>query len=145
MQTGVGTVALSRADYIDGKNTIFELYYEDGTGVATEKNENLFIALSGVLQHDSAYSIDRTSVPNKVVFTSPPLWGQGDNTKTLQEPLAVDKFFAHSIGNYLRCEVDKSSIPDGSPGPFVILDSSSKDVTSIDAVSYTHLTLPTKA
>ena len=132
MQTGVGTVALSRADYIDGKNTIFELYYEDGTGVATEKNENLFIALSGVLQHDSSYSIDRTSVPNKVVFTSPPLWGQGDNTKTLQEPLAVDKFFAHSIGNYLRCEVDKSSIPDGSPGPFVILDSSSKDVTSID-------------
>jgi len=131
MQTGVGTVAISRADYIDGKNKIFELYYEDGTGVATEANENLFIALSGVLQHDSAYSIDRTSVPNKVVFTSPPLWGQSDNTKTLQEPLAVDKFFAHSIGNYLRCEVDKYAIPDGSPGPFVILDSNS-DVVSID-------------
>ena len=131
METGVGTVPLSRADYIDGKNTIFELYYEDGTGVATDPNENLFIALSGVLQHDSAYSIDRTSVPNKVVFTSPPLWGQGDNTKTLQEPLAVDKFFAHSIGSYLRCEIDKSAIPTGSPGPFIIIDPN-KEVLSVD-------------
>ena len=70
---GVGTVPISYPDYIDGKNKIFELYYEDGTGVSTDPNENLLIGISGVLQHDSAYSIDRTSVPNKVVFTSPPL------------------------------------------------------------------------
>ena len=54
--------------------------------------------------------IDRTSVPNKVVFTSPPIWSQGVNTKTLQEGVAVDKFFAHSIGSYLRCEISKDDV-----------------------------------
>ena len=108
------------------------MYYEDGTGVSTENNEDLLIGISGVIQHDSAYSIDRTSVPNKVVFTSPPLWGQEDNTKTLQEPLAVDKFFAHSIGSYFRCEIDTQYIPSGgSNGPFLIKRSSDKTVVSI--------------
>ncbi len=129
---GPGSVDVSYPDYIDGKNKVFELYYEDGTGVSTDPNEDLLIGISGVIQHDSAYSIDRTSVPNKVVFTSPPLWGQGPNTKTLQEPLAVDKFFAHSIGNYNRCEINKSSISSGSTGPFLILDTKTKDVISID-------------
>ena len=104
---GPGSIPVSYPDYIDGKNKIFELYYEDGSSVATDPNEDLLIGISGVIQHDSAYSIDRTSVPNKVVFTSPPLWGQGLNTKTLQEPLAVDKFFAHSVGCYKRCEINK--------------------------------------
>ena len=109
------------------------MYYEDGIGVATEPNENLIIAISGVIQHDSAYSIDRTSVPNKVVFTSPPLWKQGSNTKTLNEPLAVDKFFAYGIGNYKRCEVNKQSIgSSGSTGPFLILDSTDEEVITID-------------
>ena len=49
------------------------MYYEDGTGLSTDPNENLLIGISGVIQHDSAYSIDRSSVPNKVVFTSPPI------------------------------------------------------------------------
>ena len=50
--------------------------------------KSLLIGISGVIQHDSAYSIDRSSVPNKVVFTSPPIWSQGVNTKTLQEGVA---------------------------------------------------------
>ncbi len=129
---GVGSVPISYPDYIDGKNKVFELYYEDGVGVATEPNENLIIAISGIIQHDSSYSIDRTSVPNKVVFTSPPLWGQAENTKTLGEPLAVDKFFAYGIGNYHRCEINKSDIPTGSTGPFLMLKTSDKEIISID-------------
>ena len=128
---GVGTVPISYPDYIDGKNKIFELYYEDGTGLSTDPNENLLIGISGVIQHDSAYSIDRSSVPNKVVFTSPPIWSQGVNTKTLQEGVAVDKFFAHSIGSYLRCEIDKNDIPTGSSGAFLILNSADKEVINI--------------
>ena len=128
---GVGTIPISYPDYIDGKNTIFELYYEDGTGLSTDPNENLLIGISGVIQHDSAYSIDRTSVPNKVVFSSPPIWSQGVNTKTLQEGIAVDKFFAHSIGSYLRCEIDKNDIPTGSNGAFLILNSDDKKVINI--------------
>ena len=130
---GTGSVSISYPDYIDGKNKIFELYYEDGMGVATDPNEDLIIAISGVIQHDSAYSIDRSSVPNKVVFTSPPLWGQAANTKTLGEPLAVDKFFAYGIGSYNRCEINKESIDStGSAGPFLILDSNKKVITVDD-------------
>ena len=97
LTTGPETATVSYPDYINGENTIFELYYDDGTPVDTEPNENLFIALSGVLQHDPAYTIDKTSVPNKVVFDTPPIWGQGENTKTVQEPLAVEKFFATAL------------------------------------------------
>ena len=132
LTTGPGTSTISKPDYIDGENKIFELYYTDGTPVDTEERENLFIGLSGVLQHDSAYSIDRTSVPNKVVFTTPPIWGQNENVRTVGEPLAVEKFFAHSVGNYYRCEIDKSGILDGSKGPFIILNSEDKKVQNID-------------
>jgi hypothetical protein len=132
LTTGPQTSSISYPDYINGENTIFELYYEDGTPVDTEINENLFIALSGVLQHNPAYTIDKTSVPNKVVFDTPPIWGQGENTKTVQEPLAVEKFFAHGIGNYLRCEIEKSGILTGSGGPFLILNSKNKKVQTVD-------------
>ena len=132
LTTGPETATVSYPDYINGENTIFELYYDDGTPVDTEPNENLFIALSGILQHDPAYTIDKTSVPNKVVFDTPPIWGQGENTKTVQEPLAVEKFFAHGIGNYIRCEIDKSGILDGSSGPFLILNSKNKKVQTVD-------------
>ena len=132
LTTGEGTASVSYPDYIDNENTIFDLYYEDGTPVSTDPKEDLFIALSGVLQHETAYSIDRTSVPNKVVFATPPIWGQEDNTKTVQEPLAVEKFFAHSVGNYLRCEIDTSGILTGSAGPFLILDSDDLKVKTID-------------
>ena len=130
--TGSGTAAVSKPDYIDGENTIFELYYEDGTAVNTQPREDLFIALSGVLQHETAYTIDRTSVPNKVVFATPPIWGQKENTKTVQEPLAVEKFFAHNVGKYFRCEIDKSGILTGSAGPFIILNTEDKTVQTVD-------------
>ena len=127
LNSGVGTIDVSYADYFDGENTIFELYYEDGTSVDTQVNEDLFIALSGVLQHTPAYTIDRTSVPNKVVFDTPPLWGQESNTKTLQEGLAVEKFFAHGVGNYIRCGINNTGISkQGSTGPFLILDPSNE-------------------
>ena len=108
------------------------MYYTDGTEVNTDPNENLFVALSGVLQHTTSYKIDRTVVPNKIVFDSAPIWAQSDNTKTLYEALAVDKFFAHGMGNYIRCTIDTSGITNGSAGPFLILDSTkeSKPISS---------------
>ena len=119
---GTGTVTLSNPDYFDGENKVFDLYYEDGSGVDTQVNEDLFIALSGVLQHNPAYTIDRTNVPNKIVFDTPPIWGQEENTKTVQEALAVEKFFGHGIGNYQRCKINTSGIRNGSSGPFLVLD-----------------------
>ena len=121
LSSGPGSVDIGYADYIDGENTIFELYWEDGTAVSTEENEDLFIALSGVLQHSPAYSINRKVVPNQLVFDSPPIWGQGLNTKTVGEALAVDKFFGHGIGHYKRCKINNSGVESGA-GPYLILD-----------------------
>ena len=128
LNIGVGSSEISKPDYINNENNVFELYYTDGTAVDTEVNEDLFVALSGVLQHTSAYYIDRTNVPNKIVFDAPPIWDQNDNTKTVYEPLAVEKFFAHGVGAYLRCTIDTSDTR-GSNGPFLILDS--KDQSKI--------------
>ena len=128
LNTGVGTSSISKPDYINNENNIFELYYTDGTAVDTEVNEDLFVALSGVLQHTTSYYIDRTTVPNKIVFDAPPIWGQNENTKTVYEPLAVEKFFAHGVGAYLRCTINTNDTK-GSNGPFLILDS--KDQSKI--------------
>ncbi len=125
LTSGPGSVTIGHPDYIDGENKIFDLYYEDGTEVSTEVNEDLFITLSGVLQHKNSYTIDRTFIPNRVVFDQPPIWGQNENTKTVYEPLAVEKFFAHGIGSYSRCTINNSAIGNGSAGPFLIVDTNS--------------------
>ena len=104
--------------------------------VETDIDENLMVSIGGVVQDDSSYSIDRTTVPNKIVFTGAPIWQQGENTKTVQEPLAVDNIALHGIGNYNRCELETSGIFDGSAGPFIILDSITKEVKKIDDADY---------
>ena len=124
LTTGPGSVKVGHPDFIDGENKIFDLYYEDETPVSTEENEDLLIALSGVFQDSNAYTIDRTSVPNQIIFSQPPIWAQDENTKTVYEPLAVEKFFGYGIGAYRKCTINNSAIGSGSPGPFLIVDSS---------------------
>ena len=129
LSVGKDSAALSLPDYIDGKNTRFDLYYDDGTDAVLDENERLMITLSGVLQTarhlpntplEDAYYIDRTNVPNQIVFTTPPLWDQNDNVKEVQEPLAVDTFSARSIGSYERLTIDESAITGKTGGPFVM-------------------------
>ncbi len=122
LTNGPGTATLSRPDYFDGVNTTFDLYYTDGTEVSTEENEGLFLTISGVFQYSDSYRIDRTSIPNKVIFDEPPIWSQNENTKTVYEPLAVDRFFGHGIGSYYSCTINNSAIGTGSSGPFLIVD-----------------------
>ena len=44
---------------------------------------------------------------------------------------ATQIFFAYSVGNYYRCEINKSSISTGSSGPFLILKTEDKEVINI--------------
>jgi len=134
--TGPGTATMSLPDYVNNENTIFDLYYDDGEEVVTDVNENLMVSIGGVVQDDSAYSIDRTTTPNKIVFTGAPIWQQRENTKTVQEPLAVDNIALHGVGNYHRCSLETSGIFGGSAGPFIILDSVTKEVKKIDDSDY---------
>ena len=128
LTTGPGSVEVGYPDYFNGENTIFDLYYEDGKPVDTETNEDLWIALSGVLQVGDAYSIDRSSIPNKIVFSKPPIWGQSKNTKTVYEGLAVERFFGQGIGSYNKFGI---SINSAGTGPFLIVDDNN-DIKSID-------------
>ena len=134
--TGPGTATTSLPDYVNNENKIFDLYYDDGEEVVTDANENLMVSIGGVVQDDKSYSIDKTTVPNKIVFTGAPIWQQRENLKTVQEPLAVDNIALHGIGNYIRCELETSGILTGSAGPFIILDSVTKEVKKIDDADY---------
>ena len=136
MTTGPDAVETGYPDYINGDNTIFDLFYTDGSPVETIENEDLFLTLSGVLQTKNSYTIDRNYIPNRVVFDEPPIWGQSGNTKNVYEPLAVEKFFGQGIGSYNRCTIDTSISSVGSTGPFLIKDLEGK-IKSVDDPRFT--------
>ena len=55
----------------DGSTTKFDLYKSDATNISTLADENLLIFIDGVLQiYGESYTIDRTVIPNKIVFSS---------------------------------------------------------------------------
>ena len=134
--TGPGSVEVSLPDYTNNENTIFDLYYEDGGVVDLDDDENLFVSISGILQHDGAYYIDKTQTPNRIVFSGSPIWDQGENVKTVQEPLAVERIAMHGVGNYKRCKLDTSGILDGSAGPFIIIRKEDDKVQTVDDPRY---------
>ena len=49
LTSGPGTVDVGYADFINGENTIFDLYWENGDPVSTDPGEDLFIAM--ILKH----------------------------------------------------------------------------------------------
>jgi hypothetical protein len=55
----------------DGISTEFNLYKSDGTNIVSAVDENLLIFIDGVLQiYGESYTINRTTTPNKIVFSS---------------------------------------------------------------------------
>ena len=84
------------------------MYWEDGK-VNTEEDEDLFLTLNAVLQKtqvysrvsgESAYFIDRSTIPNKLVFDVAPIWDQDFGAKSIGEPTAVEKVVGIGVGNY---------------------------------------------
>lgn len=98
----------------------FPLYYEDGTNVVLESNENLIVSLDGVIQEskvtplipgNAAYYINRTVVPNEIVFVDAPRKLDNDNRS---------KFFAFSVGKYERIKLDAYLFDGQRKGPFLL-------------------------
>jgi len=135
LTTGPGSVTLGYPDYFNGENTIFDLFYTDGTPVDTEENEDLWIALSGVLQVGDSYTIDRTNIPNRIIFSTPPIWGQSKNTKTVYEGLAVERFFGQGIGSYDKLTI---SITNAGTGPFLIVDKNT-EIRSLNNTTFVYV------
>ena len=144
---GVNSIpeTLIYSDYFNGVTKSFDLYYDDGTDVVLDPNENLLVCINGIIQLPQhapnlplgdSYYIDRTATPNKIVFSEPPLWDQSDNVKLLQEGLAIDKFFARTIGSYERLTVDAELINGKNAGPFVMKSVKDTKVKSISNPRY---------
>lgn len=132
-------------DFIDGETKEFEMFWDDGSPVTTEKDENLLITINAVLQEtkfnasypgDDSYYIDRTVVPNKLVFDVAPIWDQYEGAKTLGEPTAVEKVIGIGIGNYKRLTIDRNLINNVRSGPFLILDLEDLTVQNIEENDY---------
>ena len=102
-------------DYVDGENKTFELYWDDGSEVITEKDEDLFLTINAVLQRPKytedypgadAYYINREVIPNEIVFDVAPIWDQDFSAKSIGEPTAVEKVVGIGVGNYKRLTID---------------------------------------
>lgn len=137
-------------DYVDGENKIFELYWDDGSEVNTEEDEDLFLTINAVLQRpkynenypgEDSYYIDRTVIPNKLVFDVAPIWDQDFGAKNIGEPTAVEKVVGIGVGNYKRLTIDYNLVNDRRSGPFLILDVEDKTVQSIEDKEYLYVFL----
>jgi hypothetical protein len=139
------SVTRTTPDYIDGETKVFDLFWEDGTDVILEGPEDdLFVSLNGVLQRNQfapddpafdAYYIDRSKIPNQIVFDSPPIWDQDFSALTIGEATSVEKFFAYNVGSYKRYTTDKTRVEDegsSSLGPFLIVSVEDNKVVNID-------------
>jgi hypothetical protein len=111
----------------NGQTTSFDLRYEDNSAVTLSSNENLIVAIDGVVQRsgvspllplDRSYYIRRTVTPNQIVFVEPPRSGQS--------------FHASSIGSYERLKVDYTRVNDIRRGPFLLRSSVTNKTVTID-------------
>jgi len=144
------SVTRTLPDYIDGENKIFELYWENGDDVITDEDEDLFLTINAVLQRPKytetyplfdSYYIDRTVIPNKLVFDVAPIWDQDFGAKTIGEPTAVEKVSGVGVGNYKRLTIDYNLVDNVRSGPFLILDVEDYTVQNIEEPDFLYVFL----
>ena len=136
------SVTKALPDYVDGETKEFELYWDDGSEVNTEEDEDLFLTINAVLQRpkytesypgEDSYFIDRTVIPNLIKFDVAPIWDQDLGAKTIGEPSAVEKVVGIGVGNYKRLTIDYNLVDGVKNGPFLILDVEDYTVQGIEA------------
>ena len=134
-------VEVTRPDFINGEETVFDLYWENGDPVVSEKDENILLTVNAVLQQtkfnaeypgQDSYYINRDANPNQIVFDVAPIWDQDIGAKTLGEPTNVEKVTGHGVGNYKRLTIDPALINNVRSGPFLILDLEDLTVQPVD-------------
>jgi hypothetical protein len=132
----------------DGKQTVFNLYYTNGSIVKTDPNENLLVFLNGVFQkakinantpYGNSYYISRSDnelETDKIIFSSPPI-NHDDNQENLPSQInGAEKCFIYSIGSYERLRIDPTLIQYRKQGPYLIVDEVKNTVRKIDDQLY---------
>lgn len=144
------TVSRNLPDYVDGENKVFELYWENGDEVITDEDEDLFLTINAVLQRPKytetfplfdSYYIDRTVIPNKLIFDVAPIWDQDFSAKSIGEPTAVEKVVGIGVGNYKRLTIDYNLVDNIKSGPFLILDVEDNTVQNIEESDFLYVFL----
>jgi hypothetical protein len=144
------SVSKALPDYVDGENTTFDLYWENGDEVITEEDEDLFLTINAVLQRpkytetypgSDAYYINRQVIPNQIVFDVAPIWDQDFSAKSIGEPTAVEKVVGIGVGNYKRLTIDSNLVDGISSGPFLILDVEDYTVQNIEDSNFLYVFL----
>ena len=136
------SVGKTLPDYVDGETKEFELFWDDGSNVILEGDENLFLTLNAVLQRSKyseehppsdAYFIDKSVIPNRIRFDVAPIWDQDFSAKSIGEPTAVEKVVGIGVGNYKRLTIDYDLVDEVKSGPFLILDVEDNTVQSVES------------
>ena len=131
----------SLPDFIDGETTEFDLFWSNGDPVIIEEDEKLLLTINAVLQEtkynesypgEDSYYIERSVIPNKLIFDVAPIWDQYEGAKTLGEATAVEKVSGVGIGNYKRLTIDSFLVNNVRTGPFLILDLEDLTVVNIE-------------
>ena len=124
----------------DGRQKNFDLYWEDGSVVKTDLNENLLIYLDSILQQGS-YTIRRFVSANKtdrLIFKKAPQ-NYADIYPDLPQSLENEQYFhAHSVGSYERLHIDEKVIPFNNSNSYLILDENNS-VKSFDSTMYAYV------
>lgn len=142
LTNGIETVEKTNPDYIDGENTDFDLFYEDGSIVKTNETEDMLVFINGVIQLPGAYEIvrsDDANNPDVLSFSTPPKWEQESNTITVQEPIALDKTFVVRVGSYEKLTINADRISVKKTGPFVLFDRESGNIRTVDNQNYAYV------
>ena len=139
---GIDSVTKTNPDYIDGENTDFDLFYEDGSIVKTNQTEDMLVFINGVIQLPGTYEIKRfddVNDPDVLSFSEPPKWEQESNTITVQEPIALDKTFVVRVGSYEKLTINAERISVKKTGPFVLFDRETGNIRSVDNNNYAYV------
>ena len=116
----------------DGLRDEFPIYWEDGSIVKTDSNENLLVFINGILQSakesvneplGNAYYIRRSdiaTVTDSIVFSEPPRNFADDIDPVPVQLDQRESFFAYGVGNYDRYKIDDRLIPYRGTGPYLM-------------------------
>ena len=122
------------SESFDGKQKNFDLYWEDGSIVKTDLNENLLLYLDSILQQDS-YTIRRFVSANKtdrLIFKKAPK-NYADLYSGMPDSLENEQYFyGQSVGSYERLGIDESLIPYNKTNSYLILDKNKEVKTFSD-------------
>lgn len=108
-------------DYINNETTDFDLFWDDGTVVELDVNEDLFIVVDGILQvPNESYIIDKTGETAKLCFTEPLKWRQTMADKLSNMGLNISTFSGYNLNPYYVLDLEYSN------NEWVLVDSITK-------------------